>query len=462
MTLVLGMGPGDLPAGWTRATLAELGQWFGGGTPSKKRADFWTDGTIPWLSPKDMGPDVLAGTQDLIHESALNESPVKLIQAGSVALVVRSGILERKVPVTYVPFDVTLNQDMKAVVPHQGVDGRWLTWVLRAQEHHILANCRKHGTTVASLEVPWLMDLEILVPPLAEQHRIVAELDRQISHIEAGDSAITSALAGMSQLRSRIADSAVARHSGNPSKLKDILREPLRNGVSSKATADGSGIRTLTLSAVTRNEFSNQFTKITSADPARVSNLWLEDQDIFIQRSNSEELVGSSAIYRGDSNWAIFPDLLIRVRANPSLALPEYVALVLRTSPVRHYFRQQARGLSGSMPKIDQSTIENVEVPLPALQAQQEIVAWVKSQESAIAPLAAGVKAAQADSVKLRSALLHAAFTGALVPQDPADEPASALLDRIRAQRAAAKKTPRKRASRKPRTAPPGQEELPQ
>ncbi len=346
---------------------------------------------------------------------------------------------------------------------HGAVLPEYLTHYLLQRNVRITAEHHMSGA-VGQRRVPrpYLESMEIPVPPLAEQRRIVTELDRQIARIEAGESAITDALAGMSELRARVADSAVSQHAGISSKLKDILREPLRNGVSAKATSDGSGIRTLTLTAVTRNDFSDQFTKLTSADPDRVSKLWLEDQDIFIQRSNSEELVGTSAIYRGDSNWAIYPDLLIRVRVDHSLALPEYVALVLSTSPVRFYFRQHARGLSGSMPKIDQATIENVDVPLPSLQEQQEAVTWVKKQESTIFPLSMAVEAAQADSIKLRSALLHAAFTGALVPQDHADEPASALLDRIRAQRAAAKKAPRKRAPRKPRTAPPGQEELPQ
>ncbi|MFD7707790.1 restriction endonuclease subunit S [Streptomyces sp. NPDC059786] len=454
---------GDLPEGWARATLGELGEWYGGGTPSKKRPEFWNDGTIPWLSPKDMGPDVLVATQDLIHESALDDSPVKLVPAGSVALVVRSGILERKVPVTYIPFDVTLNQDMKAVVPHEGIDGRWLAWAVRAQEHHILENCRKRGTTVASLEVPWLMDTEVLVPPAEEQRRIVAEIEQQISHIEAGEEALVDARRLTSELRSSIADAAVSQHSQSPwTKLQEILREPLRNGVSAKAAPDGVGVRTLTLTAVTKNDFDSRFTKVTSADPNRVKNLWLEDQDIFVQRSNSAELVGTSAIYRGDKNWAIYPDLLIRVRVDQSRALPEYVALALRTNRILFYFRQNARGLSGSMPKIDQTTIDNVDFPLPSLPRQRETVEWVMQQEAAIAPLAASVIAAQEESTELRAALLHAAFTGTLVPQNPADEPASALLDRIRAARATAQAAPRKRTPRKPRTAPPGQEELPQ
>ncbi len=114
------------------------------------------------------------------------------------------------------------------------------------------------------------------------------------------------------------------------------------------------------------------------------------------------------------------------------------------------------------MPKIDQATIENVDFPLPSLPQQRESIEWVMQQEAAIGPIAASVIAAQEESTELRAALLHSAFIGALVPQDPADEPASALLDRIRAARVTAKAAPRKRAPRKPRPAPPGQGELPE
>ncbi|MEU8648906.1 restriction endonuclease subunit S [Streptomyces sp. NPDC048737] len=310
---------------------------------------------------------------------------------------------------------------------------------------------------------PYLESLEIPVPPLAEQRRIVTEIEQQISHIEAGEEALAEAARRVSDLRSSIADAAISQHSESPwEKLQGLLREPLRNGVSAKATTDGTGVRTLTLTAVTRNDFSSQFTKVTSADPKRIKNLWLEDQDIFVQRSNSAELVGTSAIYQGERNWAIYPDLLIRVRVDQSRVLPEYTALALRTNRILFYFRQNARGLSGSMPKIDQATIENVDFPVPPLPQQRQAIEWVKQQGAAIDPLAASVSEAQAESAELRAALLHAAFTGALVPQDPSDEPASLLLDRIRAGGATAKKAPRKRAPRKPRSTPPGQEELPQ
>ncbi|MCX4989876.1 restriction endonuclease subunit S [Streptomyces sp. NBC_00568] len=155
--------------------------------------------------------------------------------------------------------------------------------------------------------------------------------------------------------------------------LGDLLREPLRNGHSARATKEANGIRTLSLTAVTLNDFSDKNTKITSAEPGRVEGLWLEPGDILIQRSNTPELVGTSALYKGPRKWAIYPDLLIRVRVN-SCILPEFAALMLRSKGIRDYFRSNAKGLAGSMPKIDQSTIAGVRMPVPPLAEQRRIV----------------------------------------------------------------------------------------
>ncbi|MEU3278683.1 restriction endonuclease subunit S [Streptomyces antibioticus] len=455
-----GGGGGELPRGWVRATLGELGVEVQPGFASGKHN---RDGDgIVHLRPMNITRN---GAIDLSDARYVNDDSDRRVEYGDVlfnntnspALVGKTAWVDSLEPVAY-------SNHMTRLRGPEGLDSKFLA----RQLHHFWSTSYfkmvlNNHVNQASVSRKVLLDTEIVVPPLAEQRRIVAEIEQQLVHIEAGQEALADATRRVSDLRSTIADAAISQHSGSPwEKLRGLLREPLRNGMSAKATTDGSGIRTLTLTAVTQNDFSPQFTKVTSADPKRVKNLWLEDQDIFIQRSNSAELVGTSAIYHGEKNWAIYPDLLIRVRVDQSRVLPEYAALALRTNRILFYFRQNARGLSGSMPKIDQATIENADFPVPSLPQQHEAIEWVRQQEAAIDPLAASVSEAQAESAELRAALLHAAFTGALVPQDPTDEPASALLDRIRATRVTAKAAPRKRAPRKPRPAPPGQGELPE
>jgi type I restriction enzyme S subunit len=439
----------ELPPGWAWSTLGELGTWYGGGTPSKRNQAFWTDGTVPWLSPKDMGPDVIRSTQDLITEDAVEESATRLVPAGSVAIVTRSGVLEHSVPIAIVPFQTTLNQDMKAIVPAKGINERWLAWTMRALKQEILDSCRKAGTTVASISTSALFGMKVPVPPLAEQERIVDALEDHLSRLDVAQTSLESGRLRMLALERSISESMRSKCSGSPVReLGELFREPLRNGHSARAaTGSDGGIRTLTLTAVTKNEFSDRYTKLTDADPGKVSNLWLEPGDILIQRSNTPDLVGTSAIYDGPENWAIYPDLLIRVRMNDEV-IPSFVALMLSSPSVRRYFKSRAKGLAGSMPKIDQSTIAKVRMPVPSIECQQEILFESRELLEQLDRTSRDLRTAQRRGSALRSAMLRTAFGGKLVSQEPADEPALTLLERIKAERASQPKPTRKRSAK--------------
>ncbi len=227
-----------------------------------------------------------------------------------------------------------------------------------------------------------------------------------------------------------------------------LLREDLRNGHSAKTAATG-GVPTFSLTAVTYGDFSAANIKMTTADPARVSNLWVEPDDIFIERSNTPELVGTARWYRGASRVAIFPDLLIRVRVS-TFFLPGFAETCLQSPRCRNYFCTNAQGISGSMPKIDQAVILRTPMPLPPLAEQEAIVEAVEDQLSVIDHLEADLEAKLRTSKGLRQAILKHAFSGKLVSQDPNDEPASELLKRIAAERAGSDPRP----SRKRREGP--------
>src|SRR5690554_2977612 len=122
-----------LPPGWAWAVLDDLGYWSGGGTPSKRNEEFWADGSIPWVSPKDMKADYVGEDAEKINERAVEHSAVKLVEAGSVIIVVRSGILRHTVPVSIADRTVTLNQDLRALTPFADVSPRYIQFYLRSQ-----------------------------------------------------------------------------------------------------------------------------------------------------------------------------------------------------------------------------------------------------------------------------------------------------------------------------------------
>jgi type I restriction enzyme S subunit len=144
-----------LPKNWEKWALADVGQWRGGGTPSKANKEFW-NGSIPWVSPKDMKAFVIMDAEDQITEEAVANSAAKIIPDRSVLFVTRSGILAHSFPVAMTKTQVTINQDLKAITPKPVLDPDYLSWCLRAHARDILNGCTKHGTTVPSIEMPSL------------------------------------------------------------------------------------------------------------------------------------------------------------------------------------------------------------------------------------------------------------------------------------------------------------------
>lgn len=165
-------------------TLKDAGTWFGGGTPSKKNESFWQNGTIAWVSPKDMHDHTVTRTIDYITNEAVEGSSTKLVPAGSTALVARSSILEKKLPVAYFPQEVAMNQDLKAVFPSDELNGRYLFNALEEYRESILLRARNTGGSAASLDTKRLMVFEIPLPPLEVQEEITQKLDMFIEYID--------------------------------------------------------------------------------------------------------------------------------------------------------------------------------------------------------------------------------------------------------------------------------------
>lgn len=157
--------------------LSAVGTWYGGGTPSKSVAEFWTNGTIPWLSPKDMTSDTVTSTQLHVSESATRRGAIKVVPKHCVALVVRSNILRRRMPTAYVPISVTLNQDMRAVVPRDGINPKYLAFVIHANADRILAEAGRTDGSMAAIESSKLRDFRVQIPDLTTQDRVVHALD---------------------------------------------------------------------------------------------------------------------------------------------------------------------------------------------------------------------------------------------------------------------------------------------
>lgn len=170
---------------WPIVPLGDHFATMSGGTPSKAEPRFWA-GQIPWVSPKDMKSNLIMTTEDHISEAAIEASATKLIPAGTVVCVVRSGILKHTFPVALLGRDMCINQDLIAFRPTtNAVISKFLFYVLKTRSSSIIEDGVKPGVTVQSFYNGFFRDYTIPLPPLATQQAIVAEIEAEQALVNA-------------------------------------------------------------------------------------------------------------------------------------------------------------------------------------------------------------------------------------------------------------------------------------
>ena len=464
-------GSWALPSGWRWEALGSLGTWSGGGTPSKARPDFWIDGTVPWVSPKDMKRPLIDSSEDAITVAAVNGSSAKMISAGSVLCVMRSGILRHTFPVAVNTIDVTLNQDMRALTPRSDIDPRYLAYYLRFTGNTVLHTASKAGTTVNSIEASRLDRHAVPVVDFDRQRTIVARIDELFAEIDEGEAALARARDDLATWRKALLKAAVtgeltadwraanspsetgfklvdkvladrrARWNAEPKNKGKRYKEPTTPdggtlpglpadwcwatmdqlswssgyGTSERCSIEHTGTPVLRIPNVRWGTISLDNLKYTAAPIALDEGRELSIGDLLIVRTNgSDDLIGRAAlVLTPPPETTYFASYLIRLRLLGSMELLQWVALLI-DSPVFRASVLRSIASSAGQYNLSLSKIDTFAVPIPPI---DEVGAVISRLQSAQADAADGERAlhdASATAATLRQSILAAAFRGEL------------------------------------------------
>ncbi|MFT5357758.1 MAG: type I restriction enzyme S subunit [Polyangiales bacterium] len=174
---------GEIPAHWETKQVRHLTRQMGGGTPAKDNESFW-GGVIPWVSPKDMKVDYISKSQDTVTEAAVAWSAAKLIPVGSVLVVVRGMILDHSVPTALTTSVVTINQDMKALIPLKCINGEFLLFLLQGLRDYLLSHTDSSAHGTKCLATGRLERTTIALPPVEEQGELISRLKARLFRID--------------------------------------------------------------------------------------------------------------------------------------------------------------------------------------------------------------------------------------------------------------------------------------
>ena len=174
---------GEIPEHWEISRVRHLACLCSGATPSKDVLSYW-EGNIPWVSSQEVKSDIIKDTSLHISEEAINSCSTQLMPAGTLVMVVRSGILQHTIPVALLGVPATINQDIKAFQFNHLMLPAYFKYYIQGENDALLSVIIKDKTTVESVDNQLLLSLKIMVPPIEEQKAIVAFLNYKCGYID--------------------------------------------------------------------------------------------------------------------------------------------------------------------------------------------------------------------------------------------------------------------------------------
>jgi type I restriction enzyme S subunit len=233
--------------------------------------------------------------------------------------------------------------------------------------------------------------------------------------------------------------------------IGDVV-ENLKYGTSKKCSYKIDGIPVLRIPNVVDGTIDHSDLKYAELSDKELDKLRLTPGDVLMIRSNgSVSLVGRTAIIDEAERGFAYAGYLIRLRPNRTLVYPKYLNLWFSSYEIRLQIEIPLRSTSG-VNNINSDETKKLHIPLAPLEEQKEIVRRIESLFKLADSIEQQYQQAEADLKTLNQSILAKAFRGELVPQDPNDEPASVLLERIKAERQRDKAKPKKSETEKKRS----------
>ncbi len=489
----------SLPKGWSPALLDDvMSKVIGGGTPSRNISDYF-DGEIPWFTVKDLKSLRPNNAQEHISQKAVDNSATNVIPANTLIVATRIALGKAIKPTV----SCAINQDLKAIVFHSGIDVEFMLYWVLANERSIQK--MGSGTTVLGIRLEQLHSLPLLLPPTGEQTRIVTKLEELLSDLDAGVAELKAAQKKLAQYRQSLLKAAVDGsltaewRKNNPptetgaellerilkgrracweekqlTKFKEQGKIPTKewqNKYPEPVQPDSAGLPKLPKSWVwaSAEQLCEFITKGTTPPKEldsngakvipflRVTNLTdtgtldLADK-VFVSEQTHHGFLARSAVYPKDvlmnivgpplGQVSVVPSTYDEWNINQAIAIfravegvePWLVCRYLLSPNAQTWLTARSKTTAGQT-NLTLEVCRNLPIPLAPQLEQDQLLIALETALSSISQQQETIEVSLKQAAAQRQNILRAAFAGQLVPQDPNDEPASVLLDRIRAER---------------------------
>lgn len=472
----------DLPQGWVPTTLGAVAPLVAGSTP--KGVLTAPSGSVPFYKVGDMNTSdghLMANARVTVSEDTAAALSLRVCPPGTVIFPKVGGALhtnKKRILTCAAAFDT----NTMGAVPNSAIDARFLYYWLSS----IKLSDYAYGAPVPQVSRTKLSDERLPLPPRPEQERIVSALEEQFSRLGAGVAALEQVGQKLKRMRAVVLQAAVTGQlldqdpiEGTGSDLLVTIAKE-RGGAKSPVAANANFAvpetwAVASLEAVTdpnrvicygilkpkvREEGTVPYVEVKDLRARSLNVATLHRTSAALHKEFSRSVLTSGDVVlaiRGSYDRALVvpPEVaganmsrdVARIAALPGIS-PSFLAAYLVSPPALQYLRQRARGVA--VKGVNIADLRSMPIPIPPEAEQKRIVGEIDLVNSIVWELESVLDSAQVKGATLRSSILATAFSGKLVPQDPTDEPASNLLQRIAVERASSNGHKPKRGRKPP------------
>ncbi|RDC68480.1 restriction endonuclease subunit S [Rhodovulum sp. 12E13] len=406
----------------TSGALRYFGRIRNGTTPASGDAEYW-DGNVLWATPEDLGK--LAGnriseTKRRVTEKAVEECNLPVLPPGSVIISTRAPI--GHMAINNVP--MAFNQGCRGIIPRKSVHASFLYYLLKSRVDELDAMANR--TTFVELSRDELAAVPVDFPPLETQRRIARFLDEKTARIDGLIEKKRALLERLAEKRQALITRAVTKGLDPTAPMKpsgiDWLGDipahwevlPLKRVLASSdygisASLEPSGeVAVLRMGNLEDGEIALDNLRFIDEVPA---DLLLQPNDVIFNRTNSLDLVGKAAIFRGTPDYPVsLASYLVRFRFTKNYD-PEYANFVMGTRDLMALARTLALPSIGQA-NLNPSRYAEIEFPIPSIREQWEICAFLNRKSEALKDVSSQIASSVDQLLEYRAALITAAVTG--------------------------------------------------
>jgi type I restriction enzyme S subunit len=450
--------PAGLPKGWVCSSLGEISEVILGQSPPS--STYNQDGNgLPFYQGK------LEFGKTYPSPQKWCSSPKKVAEKNDVLISVRAPVG----PTNICPETSCIGRGLAAIRPKGGIESLFVLYLIRAFENKIAG--QGTGTTFNAITGSQLSGIEIPLPPLPEQHRIVAKIEELFTKLDAGTEALQKIKAQLKLYRQAVLKYAFEGkltkewREANKGKFEpaSVLLERIREHRKKETKEKFKELPSVATTELSELPGGWEWARLgelinpskEKTNPSKIKELpyiGLEhiekDTGKLLGYGRSIDVISTKTMFhKGDLLYGKLRPYLNKVHvaecdgvsSTDILVFPKISLLSNRYLMHRLLFRDFVRFASQSVsgvqhPRVDFRTISQFVIQLPPSYEQQQIVQEIESRLSMIDELEKVAEQSLKQSERLRQSILKQAFEGKLVPQDQADEPAEKLLERISAE----------------------------